>query len=117
VLRFALLGFVPTPLIAAGTQVFHGITVIAMYVIPPIYLNTLAKDHFRSSVQGLYLMAVFGPARIIGPIFAGWLGDLSLLTMFKVSASITLGATLMLACFLRIQRERPPSAVGGQAAG
>lgn len=111
-LRFALLGLAPSPFMAVATQVLHGITVIAMYVIPPIYLNTLAGDHFRSSVQGLYLMAVFGPARILGPILAGILGDVSLLTMFNVSAATTLAGTVLLAGWLRIARERPEETVG-----
>lgn len=111
VLRFGLMGLVPTPSVAIGTQVLHGITVIAMYVVPPIYLNTLAGDHFRSSIQGLYIMAVFGPARILGPILAGWLGDLSLLTMFNTSAVVTLVSTVLIAVFLRIERDKPPSAV------
>lgn len=116
VLRFGLMGLVPTPSVAVGTQVLHGITVIAMYVVPPIYLNTLAGDHFRSSIQGLYIMCVFGPARILGPVLAGWLSDLSLLTMFNTSAAVTLGPTLLIAGLLRIDRDKPPSAIGTEIA-
>ncbi|MEM1353299.1 MAG: MFS transporter [Planctomycetota bacterium] len=109
VLRFALMGLVPTPSVAVGTQLLHGITVIAMYVIPPIYLNTLAGDHFRSSIHGLYTMTVFGPARILGPVLAGWLGDVSLLTMFNTSAAVTLGAAVLIALLLRLTKEDPPN--------
>ncbi|MEM9413907.1 MAG: MFS transporter [Planctomycetota bacterium] len=108
VLRLALLGFMPTPGVAVGTQLLHGMTVVAMYVIAPIYLNTLVDryneghpsgvggDRFRNSMQGLFAMAVFGPARILGPIAAGAVADLSMVGMFYVSAGLTGVATVML---------------------
>lgn len=107
--RLALLGLVPTPSIAVGTQLVHGMTVIAIYVLPPIYLNTLAVgklgDRFRNSIQGLFAMAVFGPARIIGPIAAGAVADVSMLTMFNVSAGLTVVAMGMLVVGFRVGRQ------------
>ena len=107
--RLALLGLMPTPSVAVGTQFLHGMTVVAMYVIAPIYLNTLAPDdthgdRFRNSIQGLFAMAVFGPARIFGPIAAGALADVSMLTMFNLSAALTVVAMGMLMVGFRVRQ-------------
>ncbi|XAM01255.1 MFS transporter [Phycisphaeraceae bacterium D3-23] len=109
-LRLVLLGIMPTPSVAVGTQLLHGMTVIAMYVIAPIYLNQLVDqtgggDRFRNSMQGLFAMAVFGPARILGPIAAGAVADVSMVGMFYVSAGLTAVALLMLMAGFRINRE------------
>ncbi len=104
-LRFTLLGVFPNAHVAVWTQVLHGITVVGIYVIPPVYLNTLASDHFRSSIQGLYAMTVFGPGRILGNILGGLLADYSLPVMFQVSAATTLVAVIGLALALRLPRQ------------
>ena len=101
VLRFALLGLWPAQHVAVWTQVLHGITVVGIYVVPPIYLNTLAGDHFRSSIQGLYAMLVFGPSRIVGNILGGELGAIDLPMMFSLIACSTLIAVIGLAIGMR----------------
>lgn len=108
-LRFALLGLWPVQHVAVWTQVLHGITVVAIYVVPPIYLNALAGDHFRSSIQGLYAMTVFGPSRIVGNIVGGELSDIDLPLMFNLIAATTLLAVIGLAVGMR-----PPAADGGE---
>jgi len=109
-LRFALLGLWPVQHVAVWTQVLHGITVVAIYVIPPIYLNALAGDHFRSSIQGLYAMTVFGPSRIVGNIVGGELSDIDLPLMFNLIAATTLLAVIGLAVGMR-----PPPPAGKNA--
>lgn len=104
-IRFALLGLFPNQPIAVWTQVLHGITVVAIYVVPPIYLNALAGDHFRSSIQGLYAMTVFGPSRIVGNVLGGELAEQSLPSMFIVFAVTTLTAVIGLAVFMRLPGE------------
>ncbi|MEO0476567.1 MAG: MFS transporter [Planctomycetota bacterium] len=108
-LRFALLGVFPNQAVAVGTQVLHGITVVAIYVVPPIYLNALAGDHFRSSIQGLYAMTVFGPSRIAGNVLGGWLGNdpdgQSLPMMFNIFSMTTLLAVIGLMVFMRLPGE------------
>lgn len=101
-LRFALLGLFPNQHIAVWTQVLHGSTVVAIYVVPPIYLNALAGDHFRSSIQGLYAMTVFGPSRIVGNILGGELADHSLPLMFNVFSITTLIAVIGLMIFMKL---------------
>lgn len=102
VLRFALLGLFPNQHIAVWTQVLHGSTVVAIYVVPPIYLNALAGDHFRSSIQGLYAMTVFGPSRIVGNILGGELANHSLPMMFSVFSITTLLAVIGLMIFMKL---------------
>lgn len=102
VVRFALLGLFPTQPVAVWTQVMHGITVVAIYVVPPIYLNAIAGDHFRSSIQGLYAMTVFGPSRVAGNVFGGMLSDNDLPLMFLIVAGSTLIAVIGLALGMRL---------------
>jgi PPP family 3-phenylpropionic acid transporter len=104
-LRFALLGLWPVRHVAVWTQILHGITVVGIYVVPPVYLNTLAGDHFRSSIQGLYAMVVFGPGRILGNVLGGELADVSLPMMFNVSAATTLLAVIGLALAMRLPKQ------------
>ncbi|MFK7790985.1 MAG: MFS transporter [Phycisphaeraceae bacterium] len=105
VVRFALLGLFPNQHIAVWTQILHGSTVVAIYVVPPIYLNALAGDHFRSSIQGLYAMTVFGPSRIVGNILGGELADYSLPMMFNVFSITTLIAVIGLMIFMKLPGE------------
>lgn len=105
VLRFALLGFFPNQHVAVWTQILHGSTVVAIYVVPPIYLNALAGDHFRSSIQGLYAMTVFGPSRIAGNVVGGLLGGENadtIPTMFIVFSITTLIAVVGLIVFMKL---------------
>jgi len=105
VVRFALLGAFPNQHVAVWTQILHGSTVVAIYVVPPIYLNALAGDHFRSSIQGLYAMTVFGPSRIVGNILGGELAEHSLPQMFIIFSGTTLLAVIGLAFTMRLPKE------------
>lgn len=108
-LRFAMLGLFPNQHVAVWTQVLHGSTVVAIYVVPPIYLNALAGDHFRSSIQGLYAMTVFGPSRIVGNVLGGELSANSLPLMFNIFSVTTLIAVIGLMIFMR-----SPSEINGE---
>ncbi|HEV8606873.1 MAG TPA: MFS transporter [Tepidisphaeraceae bacterium] len=69
--RMGLLALWPTPAVAVGTQLFHGMIVLALLVAPPVYLNQHAEDRYRHSMQGLYGMGVMGMGRIAGNLIAG----------------------------------------------
>ena len=102
--RMAMLGFFPTLTVAVGSQLLHGLTVLALFVLPPLYLNHRAEPSFRNSIQGLYAMIVLGTGRIIGSIFAGqiaeaWDGDV--LKVFVITAGIAAVAVLIFALFFR----------------
>lgn len=75
VARMALLAAAPSAAAGIASQVFHGPTVLALYLIPPMYLNAHADGRFRSSMQGLYAMLCFGAARIVGSAIGGSVND------------------------------------------
>lgn len=69
--RMFLMAFFPTTAVAILVQFFHGLEVLALYVGPVMFLNRLATDEFRNSIQGVFTMAVGGVARVIGGVVAG----------------------------------------------
>ncbi len=96
-LRLVLLFAWPNVWVAVGTQLLHGLTVLTIHVGPPVYINERAGVGYRSSMQGLYAMLVYGTGRIIGSIVAGHLAAWSLLAMFGVAAALCLIASGMFA--------------------
>jgi len=114
VLRMALLGLYPVPAIAIGTQVLHGLQVLVMHVLPPTFLNRAAGPGFRSSIQGVYAMAVYGLGRIVGSVLAGELAEWSLTRLFLVGAGLCAAAIPLLWWSLpglgSVEDEQPSSA-------
>jgi MFS transporter, PPP family, 3-phenylpropionic acid transporter len=72
VLRLLLLAAFPNRYVGVLTQLGHGPWVLALYVIPPAFLNRNAHDRFRHSIQGLYTMLISGFAVILGNLLGGW---------------------------------------------
>ena len=72
-------------------QTFHGIEVMALYILPVIYLNSLATDRFRNSIQGVYGMIVSGVAKIVGYQAAGLIAAKSLGSVFYWGAGTCSG--------------------------
>ncbi len=100
VLRFGLMAvFVNAP-VAIGTQVLHGIMVLAVHVAPPVYFNHHADDRFRHSIQGLYAMTVYGTGRIVGNVLAGYVAAVSLTTLMAYSAALSAAALILFAIAL-----------------
>ncbi|BAM05012.1 MFS transporter [Phycisphaera mikurensis] len=73
--RMVLLAAFPTPAVAVGTQAFHGLMVLLLFVTPPVFLNARAQESFRSSIQGLFAMLVFGTGRMTGTFTSGWISE------------------------------------------
>jgi len=73
--RLGLIVSVPTAWMAIATQIFHGPLVLAIYVMPPIWLNRQADPAYRHSMQGLYAALCFGIARIGGAAAGGYLSE------------------------------------------
>ena len=71
VLRMALLWLVPTLTVAVGTQLLHGMNVLILFILPPLYLNHRSESAFRNSMQGLYATLILAVGRMIGNILAG----------------------------------------------
>jgi PPP family 3-phenylpropionic acid transporter len=57
-LRMLTLAMFPSTAVAVGTQLIHGMVVLATTVAPVMYLNQQASDTDRNSIQGLYTMAI-----------------------------------------------------------
>jgi MFS transporter, PPP family, 3-phenylpropionic acid transporter len=95
--RMVLLAAIPSVWTAVLTQLVHGMTVLAMMVAPPVFLNAHAGDAFRNSMQGLYTMAVQGTSRILGSLVAGQVAERAgLLTSFWVGAGFAAVALALL---------------------
>ena len=84
--RLALLAAVPDPRVTVASQLLHGPVVIAIYLIPPMYLNLKAPPSVRNSVQGLYTMLCFGLARLFGSVIAGYVASLALAWAFAMGS-------------------------------
>ena len=70
-MRMLLLAFFPNPMIAVATQIFHGLEVLALFVAPQIFINRLAGDEFRNSIQGAFTMTAGGLSRVLSGVTAG----------------------------------------------
>ncbi len=95
--RMILLAAFPEPWVAVVTQLCHGIEVLALFVGPVMFLDRLATDEFRNSIQGVFTMAIGGVARVFGAILAGLV-----VTRFGLQGGLYYGAALAAAAFLII---------------
>jgi PPP family 3-phenylpropionic acid transporter len=96
-LRYALLAAFPTPLVAVGTQVIHGITVLGLGMVPPVFLDRHATNENRNSMQGVYVMLVSGLGRIAGSLAAGPVANRSLTAVFAFATILTCIAMVLVA--------------------
>ena len=103
-IRLICLAYLPTAFFSVFFQVFHGLTVIGLMIVPVMYLNTHAKEGFRNSIQGLYTMLVAGVFSIAGNIAAGYLAEISLITLFRVSVIVCVIGMILIAAGFRLQR-------------
>ena len=114
VTRMLLLSFFPSPAVAVLAQLGHGFEVLALYVGPVMFLNRLAGDEFRNSIQGIYTMAVVGTARVIGSLAAGYVAS-----TFDLRWNLLLGAGLATCALLVIAflfSRIPPRHASGEIA-
>ena len=95
-MRFAWLGASDTVAVAVGTQLVHGLMVLAVHVTPPIFFNRQAAPHYRHSMQGLYTMCVFGSARITGNLLAGYVAQWGIAWTFAGASGLCVVAAIML---------------------
>ncbi|MEX2213268.1 MAG: MFS transporter [Phycisphaeraceae bacterium] len=94
--RLALLGAFPTPFVAIGTQVFHGIWVVMLHVAPPGFINDHAGSRYRNSMQGLFVMLVYGTSRLIGNAVGGHIAEVSLRAVFFTGAGLCMAAVVLM---------------------
>lgn len=100
-LRLLLLASFPTLTTALATQLLHGLEICAVYVLPVMFLNQLASDRFRNSIQGVYTMLVIGGSRIVGGLVSGKLAQIDLQLLFYCAAGLAICAIAILAAFFR----------------
>jgi predicted MFS family arabinose efflux permease len=74
--------------------------VLIVHVAPPIYLNHHAKDRYRNSMQGLFVMLT-GSGRLIGSMVAGRLAQQELTHVFLVAAGLAVAAAGLFAFAFR----------------
>lgn len=105
-LRMVLLAFFPTPAMAVVVQLCHGLEVLALFVGPVMFLDRLATDEFRNSIQGVFTMVIGGVARVVGGVAAGLI-----VMRFGLQGGLLYGACLSACSFLIIAflfRRIPP---------
>lgn len=100
---------------AVGTQALHGMMVLVVHVLPAVYLNRRAQDHYRTSMQALYAMLISGVARIVGNALAGQVATVSLEAVFIYGGSLALlAAAIAAVAFREVPREpEAPAAKAG----
>ncbi|HEV8378644.1 MAG TPA: MFS transporter [Tepidisphaeraceae bacterium] len=113
--RMALLGLWPTPAVAVGTQLFHGMIVLVLLIAPPVFLNQHAEDRYRHSMQGLYAMAVMGSGRIVGNLIAGPISKRSLQGVYGSAAVLSVIAMGLLWVAFYEEEHRPKAATVASA--
>jgi len=106
VLRLALLAAYPSVFTAVATQLLHGLEICAVFVLPVMYLNQLAADRFRNSIQGVYTMVVIGSSRIVSGIVGGRIAEVNLKLLFACGASLAAIAVILLVLFFRPEDDR-----------
>lgn len=108
-LRLLVLAAYPTPAAAIITQILHGPIIIAIYIGPVLYLNHMASDRFRNSIQGLFTMAVVGLPRIAGSIWAGNMARQypDLLLIYQISGWVCVGVAIILLVFFKPHENHP----------
>ena len=106
-LRMGLLALFPSLETALITQVVHGMEVLALFIAPVMFIDRLAGNRFRNSIQGVFTMTVGGVSRVIGAILAGWIASIDLRLLLFYAAGLTLSSALLIA--LRFRRIPDPS--------
>lgn len=95
-LRLLLISLFPCLFTAIATQILHGLEILATVVVPVMFLDRLASDHFRNSIQGVYAMTVLASCRILGALIAGQIAATGIVHAFWWAASLSLtGAAIL----------------------
>ncbi|MAW10871.1 MAG: hypothetical protein CMO54_03370 [Verrucomicrobiales bacterium] len=70
-IRLSLLAMFPSVEMALFIQLFHGLEILSMFVLPIMYLDQVAGEGFRNSIQGAFTILIAVPSRLIGFLLAG----------------------------------------------
>ncbi|MEM0914463.1 MAG: MFS transporter [Planctomycetota bacterium] len=106
-LRLAWLASDASVFTAVASQLLHGPMVLAVHVVAPVYLNHHAEPSYRSSMQGVYSMAVLGVGALIGPAIAGWIAEgWGLPAVFAYATALTVVAAVLMGVSVDRQGDR-----------
>lgn len=116
--RLLLLAASAHPAVAVGTQLFHGIMVAALSIVPQTFVNARATDRDRHSMQGVFVM-LLGAARVAGSLAGGRAAAHGLAAPFALGALLCAAAAAVVLAFFREPeaREADEPAVSPVAAG
>ncbi len=98
-LRLAALALFPTVPVALAIQLLHGLEILAIFLVPVIYLDRVAGDGFRNSIQGVFTVIVIVPTRCIGPLLAGWIREIAGTTEVLYTAAALSGIGVLIIYF------------------
>ena len=108
-LRLALIASTINAWVVVGTQVFHGIFLIAVGVLPQTVLDDAAEDRFRHSMQGVFVMAG-GAGRVAANLLAGPIAAWSLSGLYGIAAVLCVASAGLLLAAFRDPAERKAEA-------
>ena len=119
-LRFAVFGTVDLPVgVIIASQTLHGLCYACFFAAAYIYVDRLADEDVRHSVQAVFSITILG----LGPILGGWLngelaglsrspeGELDYSTFWYTVAIIGLGVAVLMAIFFRDESRSQESGV------
>ncbi len=97
VLRWALIGLFPDPLVLLFSQLLHALGFGLFYAASMSAIASFSRGHNRASYQGLYSAVVGGLGSIVGSVGAGWLHQrMPMYLVFAWMVPIQLAALWML---------------------
>jgi PPP family 3-phenylpropionic acid transporter len=104
--RLLLLRWSAHPAVAVGTQLFHGVMVAALSIMPQAFVNGHATDRYRHSMQGVFVM-MLGCARVAGSLVGGREAGLhGVRGAFGFAAALCVAAAAIAMVFFRVPGER-----------
>lgn len=95
-LRLAILVFADDAAPAVLANILHGPIILGTLVAPVLFINQFAGDTYRNSMQGVFAVAIIGPARILGNLLSGRLSTYDTRWTFAVGAVLALAATVLI---------------------
>lgn len=92
-LRMGILVFANDAAPAILANLLHGPIILGTLVAPVIFINQFAGDTYRNSMQGVFALAITGPARILGNLLSGRLSTYDTRWTFAVGTVFAVIAT------------------------
>jgi PPP family 3-phenylpropionic acid transporter len=103
--RLGLLAASTAMAVAIGTQLFHGIYLVMTGVVPQTFLDRHAKDDYRHSVQGVFVM-LMGCGKVLGNLAGGAVAAVSVQAVFGWGAALCTATCLFVLLTFRESSHR-----------